>query len=62
MLKRSDEELFDMTLVHAIQEPEVTAGISSVRRNVHRPIVFEEASNPDGKLLICQEELLFTTH
>ncbi len=29
MLRRSDEELNDMTLVHTIEEPEAAAGISS---------------------------------
>ncbi len=62
MTQISDEELNEMTIVHAMEEPEAAAEITGDQSNVRRPVVFEEASNADEEPLIHQEGILFTSN
>ncbi len=57
MSQISNEELNEMSIVHAMEEPEAAAEVTSEQCNVRRPVVFDKASNVDEELLI-----LFTSN
>ncbi len=58
----SDEELNEMTIVHAVEESEAAAEVTSDQSTVRRPVVFEKASNENEELLIHQEGIPFTSN
>ncbi len=62
MSQISDEEVNEMTIVHAVEEPEAAAEVTSDQSNVRRPVVFEEAANEYEELLIHQERVLYTSN
>ncbi len=57
----SDEELNEITIVHAIEESEAAVEDTSDQCNVRRLVVFEKASNENEELLIHQEGMILST-
>ncbi len=55
MSQISDKDLNEMTIFHAVEEPQAAAKVTSDQSNVRRIVIFEEDSNADEELLIHQE-------
>ncbi len=58
MSQISNNDLNEMTGLHAVEEPQAAAEVTSDRNNDRRPEDFEEASNA----LINQQGILFSSN